>query len=173
MSDRIVEPVVVYPDTLSNSAFTRENSLPTLHTAASRTEKTVSTTGDNHEPRPEGDRLGLLTKMNGSPAMKVIIKLMDRGANAESILSQMEISMEMNMNKALTRSALWLILPLRSSAVSCPLKIFMFPFSSLSFANDASSARCFPPQSRTRRCLSPPVRHLRRRYRCTLLLNFR
>ena len=45
--------------------------------------------------------------MNGkAPAMKVIIKLMDKGANAESIPSPIEISIEMNINKALTRSAL-------------------------------------------------------------------
>ena len=45
--------------------------------------------------------------MNGkAPAIKVMIKLIDNGANAESIPSPIEISIEMNINKALTRSAL-------------------------------------------------------------------
>ena len=38
--------------------------------------------------------------------MNVMMKLMDRGANAESMPSPMEISMDMNMKRALTRRAL-------------------------------------------------------------------
>ena len=79
-----------------------------------------------------------LTKMNGkAPAMKVIIKLMDRGANAESIPSQMEISMEMNMNKALTRSALPTLVDITFTFICYFLSSedsMNFSFSSLSFA---------------------------------------
>ena len=47
-----------------------------------------------------------LTNMNGKePTIEVIIKLISSGVNAESIPSYIDIISDMNMKRALTRSA--------------------------------------------------------------------
>ena len=99
---------MVYPETLSNKALTSENSPPHI------TYGSMPNRNDNiHEstmimnPSCSDMASDFLTKIKGNaPAIKVIIKLMDNGAKAESIPSPIDISMEMNMNSALTRSAL-------------------------------------------------------------------
>ena len=108
MSLRIVDPVVVYPETLSNQAFIRVNSPP--HITYGIMPKTKERSQDRtmvRNPSLSDIDPGLGTNMNGkAPARRVITKLMRRGVKPESIPYITDTTMDKNMNKALTSSAM-------------------------------------------------------------------
>ena len=104
----MVEPVVVYPETLSNHAFINVNSPPqsTYGSIPNMKDRSHERTMVR-KPSFRDSAWDFLTKMKGNPpAIRVIMKLIIRGPNAESRPSITETMMDRNMNRALTRSAL-------------------------------------------------------------------
>ena len=107
MSVRIVEPVVVYPETLSNHAFASVNSPP------QSTYGSMPNINDRiHENTmviyPEWRVVeGLsFTKMNGKmPVMAVTRKLMTIGVNPESMPLNTATRIDMSMKRALMSNA--------------------------------------------------------------------
>ena len=105
---RIVAPVVVYPDTLSNHALIRVNSPPqsTYGIVPKMKERTHERTMVRKPSFSERASV-FFTKMNGkAPTRRVMMKLMSKGVNAESYPSIIDTIIERNINKALTRRAL-------------------------------------------------------------------
>ena len=106
-SSRIVAPVVVNPETLSNQAFTTVKGPP------QRTYGSIPNMNESTHERtmivypslrviPEVRR----TKMNGkTPTEKVMVKLIRRAERALSFPLATETRMDKSMNSALTKSA--------------------------------------------------------------------
>ena len=107
MSFKIVEPVVVYPDTLSNQAFTRVNSPPqSTYGSIPKTKDRSQARMMVRKPSLSESSGAFLTNMNGkAPTIVVIIRLIRRGVNAESYSSAIEMSRDTNIKKALTSRA--------------------------------------------------------------------
>ena len=65
-----------------------------------------------------------LTKINGkAPKMKVMIKLIASGPNAESLPSDSDTSIEMNMNRALTSRASPTFLDMTLTFIRCYIQM--------------------------------------------------
>ena len=107
MSVRIVDPVVVYPETLSNQAFTSVNSPP--HSTYGSIPNMNESIHERTMVRKPSFRViaeAFFTKMKGNaPTRRVMTKLMSNGVNAESMPYIMDTTRDMNMNSALTSSA--------------------------------------------------------------------
>ena len=108
MSVRIVDPVVVYPETLSNHAFIRVNSPPqSTYGSIPNMNESIQEMMMVRYPLFIDVSIPFLTKMNGKqPVIAVTRKLISRGVNAESKPLYIEIITDMNMNKALMSNAL-------------------------------------------------------------------
>ena len=105
---RIVAPVVVYPETLSNHALIKVNSPP--QSTYGMVPKIKESTHERTMVRKPSFRESasfFFTNMNGNaPTRSVMMKLMSNGVNAESYPSIIDTIIERNINKALTRRAL-------------------------------------------------------------------
>ena len=108
MSVRIVEPVVVYPETLSNQAFISVNSPPqsTYGSIPNMNERSQAVT-IVRKPDCIVVAGAFLTNIKGNiPVRKVTRKLISRGVNAGSKPFAIDMPMDMSINKALISSAL-------------------------------------------------------------------
>ena len=102
-----MKPVVVYPETLSNQAFTTVKGPPQSRYGI------IPNTKDRSQDRimiiyPSFMDMAevLRTKMNGkTPTEKVMMKLISRAARALSFPFATDTSIEKNMNRAFTRRA--------------------------------------------------------------------
>ena len=108
MSVRIVDPVVVYPETLSNHALMSVNSPPqSTYGSIPNMNESIHEMMIVRYPLFIDVSISFLTKMNGKqPVIAVTRKLISRGVNAESKPLYIEIRTDMNINKALMSSAL-------------------------------------------------------------------
>jgi hypothetical protein len=104
---RIVEPVVVYPETLSNHALISVNS-PPQRTYGSIPKIKESSHDSTMVRKPSlRERVwDFLMKIKGKPpTISVMMKLMRSGPNAESLPLTKDTIMDRNMKRALTRRA--------------------------------------------------------------------
>jgi hypothetical protein len=106
-SVRIVEPVVVKPETLSNQAFISENSPPqSTYGSIPKIKERNQARTTVRKPSRSVIAGAFFTKIKGKPpTMRVIMKLMARGPKAESIPLNTETITDINMKSALTRRA--------------------------------------------------------------------
>ena len=107
ISVRMVDPVVVYPETLSNQAFISENSPPqSTYGSIPKMNDSIQEIMIVRYPLFIEVSVPFLTKMNGKhPVINVTRKLMSRGVNAESNPFNIDMMTDMNMNRALISNA--------------------------------------------------------------------
>ena len=108
ISFNIDDPVVVYPETLSNQAFTKVNSPP--HSTYGNIPKMNDSIHARTIVTNPSFMLNVgtvLTKMNGNaPTISVMMKLIIKGPNPVSLPYRRDTPIDNAINRALTRSAL-------------------------------------------------------------------